>query len=958
MIMRKNNDMIRYMVHNTVHTIIRRRGRLFSALSLLLLMLTSGAGSAFAQTTDYSGTYYIASTGYNANTPEDNFYLCPTEDYIYYKPDNSWSTDGTTYPNPFITTYKCKTNAYHNGDASDAVWIIIKHPTENYYYIKHKSDGKYMVSNGQLSDNSGANRLRVHLETVAEANLDDKELFSIEPYLTYLVISPKSSAGWNLSGGEYKWYTVNKGNKNSLKGDGTNDGPNKKNTGGIIGIFTQSDANAKFYLEDYVTKPTFVYNTSNQIEITAAAGTTLIYTIDGTIPSASNGTPVSSNTVSITPAANVTTIKAVAVYNGELSKVATFTPPVLCGTSHKYLIQSQNNAWNGTDFHYYMIPGDETNSVLMVNTTSLFRPSMEWYFMGAGVENGVQYYYIVNNTNGKYLCYDNSKVCMENYSVDNKFKFSIVESPTAGTFNIKPYGQNKYLYKDSNNSTNKIIGLNSSTTSEDTRWKFVKKTALDRTAPFTVSDGNAITYYQLRSSGDEFYINAPASANTNATMVAAASANENTYWYFEQAATATDNDWLAYYYIRNALTGDYLYYANDNPSNNNAAFKTSESNGDAGRYQFTWARSTDQGLYFMVPKMLRDETLNNISTMNRYNTTLRVQKVRATGTSAWSFVSVDFCNDPSISQAANGDITITCPTPGTEIYYTLNGSTPTDQSLRYTGTFTPAIGSTGVKAIAVIQSDHNVQSSIVEHEFVAYTAPNISFNGISIITITAGSGASVYYTTDGTEPSTQSNLYNGSFTINNAATIKAIAVHTGFLTSQVAQLSIEQVATPTSTYNQENGSITISCATEGATFYYTLDGSTPTRNSTLYSGPLTAGISGKTIKVLAVKDNMLNSEVYTSNPVTIQCAPPTFRRIDATTVQLVCSIPTDGVTFYYTTGTTADDTGEPTSSSNPGSTITFDPDDLPIYIKAIATAQGYINSTVAGRSIGADLNQD
>ena len=971
--------MIRYMVHNTVHTIIRRRGRLFSALSLLLLMLTSGAGSAFAQETqDYSGTYYIATAGYNANTPANNYYLCPTEGWLYYKSPDNWSTDGTTYPNPFLTTYKCKTNNYHSGDASGAVWIIIKHPSENYYYIKHKSDGKYMVSNGKISGTTNANRMRVHLETVAENNLDDKALFAIEPYSTWFVISPKSEEGWNKNQKvnnvtqDLKWYTVNNGNKDFLVGNGSNGGPSGyTSTGGILGVYTKDDVNAKFYLEDYLTKPTFAYNTSNQIEITAASGTTLIYTTDGTEPTTENGTAVNTNTATITIANNLNTItiKALAVFDGELSKVATYTPTVLCGYSHKYLIQSQSNAWNSTDFHFYMIPGDEENSVIKVNTTSLFRLSMEWYFMGAGVENGVQYYYIVNNTNSKYLCYDSDNgVHMDTYDSNNanNFKFSIVESPTAGTFNIKAYGQN-HLNKDGNNSSQKIINLNGSTTSENTRWKFVKQDALARTVPFTVSDGNATTYYQLRSSGDEYYVKAPAQANANATMVAAASAGQDTYWYFEEAAQATDGDWLAYYYIRNALTGEYLYYANNNPSSNAAAFKTSASNGEADRYQFTWVRSTTQDWYFMVPKMLRDETFSYISTMNRSNTTLRVQKVRGTGTSGWSFVSVDFCHDPSISQAANGDITITCPTPGTDIYYTLNGSdpvipatgqNPTGSTYKYSDTFTPAIGSTGVKAVAVIQSDHNVQSSIVEHEFVAYTAPNISFNGISIITITAGSGASVYYTEDGTEPSTQSNLYSGSFTIDNAATIKAIAVHTGFLTSQVAQLSIEQVATPTSTYNQENGSITLSCATEGATFYYTLNGNAPTRNSTLYSGPLTAGISGKTIKVLAVKDNMLNSEVYISTPVTIQCAPPTFRRIDATTVQLVCSIPTDGVTFYYTTGTTADDTGEPTSSSNTGSTITFDSDDLPIYIKAIATAQGYINSTVAGRSIGTDLNQD
>ena len=976
--------MIRYMVHNTVHTIIRRRGRLFSALSLLLLMLTSGAGSAFAQETqDYSGVYYIASNYINNKVNQydpvnltNNYYLCPTEGWAFYV--SGGTVTGTDNGQPFITTHKRA-----SGDEAKYKWIVEKHVIDgvDYYTFRYGIDyvdgestiSRYMSYSRKLNG-AGTDRMRVHLEKTTTPG--DNEFFRIIVQGSYLVISPKNTDADESN--KTKYLTVNGGNKNNYIGNsGKTGGPSGyTNTAGVIGTYWDiTDVNAPFFLEDYYTRPTIGFNSSQRIEITDQTGsaTAIYYTTDGSTPTTSS----TLYTGAFDPADNVTTINAIAVIDGVQTNVATFTTPVLCGTNHKRLIQSQNKGDND-DYHFYMIPGDvdaNNNSITRVNTTSLFRPTMEWHFLNGGVENGVQYFYIVNY-NGDYLSYDATNgVRMAAYDSNNanNFKFSIVESSTtAGKYNIIAHeatNSTKYLTKKNGNAAADNIILTNGPTAENALWSFVKQDALDRDVPFTVSDANSITYYKLRSSGDEYYIKAPASANANATMVAAADADVNTDWYFEQAAQATNSDWLAYYYIRNALTGDYLYYANGNPSNSNAAFKTSASIGEeTERYQFTWARSATQDYYFIIPKMLRDQVFGNISTMFRDNTTrLRINKTRVTANASWTFVPANYCNDPSISQAANGDITITCPTPGTEIYYTLNGSDPvipatgqepTSPTYKYSVTFTPAIGSTGVKAVAAITSDHTVQSSIVEHQFVPCTAPNISFNGISIITITAGSGASIYYTEDGTEPSTQSNLYNGSFTINNAATIKAIAVHTGFLTSQVAQLSIEQVATPTSTYNQENGSITLSCATEGATLYYTLDGSTPTRSSTLYSSPLTAGISGKTIKVLAVKDNMLNSGVYTSNPVTIQCAPPTFRRIDATTVQLVCSIPTDGVIFYYTTGTTADDTGEPTSSSNPGSTITFDPDDLPIYIKAIATAQGYINSTVAGRSIGADLNQD
>ena len=251
----------------------------------LLLMLIVGSSSVWGQT-DYSGVYYIGTAGYNAGTPANNYYLCPTEGWIYYKPNNQWSEDGTTYPNPFLTTYKCKTNNYHSGNPSTAVWYIEKHPTQDYYYIKHASDGKYVISNGQIDGTTNANRMRVHLEAVAPEDLDDKALFSISPYSGYLVISPKSSAGWN---GNYKWYTVNSGNKDDLVGNGSNGGPSgHTDTGGIIGVYTQNDANAKFYLEKAKCKtPVITFdNVTSKVTITSDNDETIYYTTDGNNPDA------------------------------------------------------------------------------------------------------------------------------------------------------------------------------------------------------------------------------------------------------------------------------------------------------------------------------------------------------------------------------------------------------------------------------------------------------------------------------------------------------------------------------------------------------------------------------------------------------------------------------------------------------------------------------------------------
>lgn len=139
--------------------------------------------------------------------------------------------------------------------------------------------------------------------------------------------------------------------------------------------------------------------------------------------------------------------------------------------------------------------------------------------------------------------------------------------------------------------------------------------------------------------------------------------------------------------------------------------------------------------------------------------------------------------------------------------------------------------------------------------------PVITASG-NTITITAAEG-SIYYTLNGSDPTINSTLYDGPFTITgvSSATIKAIAA-VGEETSNIATyVWTDRVEAPTIT---ASGS-TITMTAPAGTIYYTLDGTTPTTASTKYTAPFSMGTTVMaTIKAIAVFATF-SSDVTTYN---------------------------------------------------------------------------------------------
>jgi len=303
-------------------------------------------------------------------------------------------------------------------------------------------------------------------------------------------------------------------------------------------------------------------------------------------------------------------------------------------------------------------------------------------------------------------------------------------------------------------------------------------------------------------------------------------------------------------------------------------------------------------------------------------------------------------------------VTIADTTAGAQIFYTLDGSTPSPSTSNlYTGPLA-LLGTVKLSAVAIAPGYST--SAVVAGSYKVTTpqaaTPTFSvaagtYTSAQRVTIAdATAGSSIYYTTTGKTPTPSSTKYTGAITVSSTETIEAIAVATGYSQSAVAKATYTitpPAATPTfsvaaGTYSSAQR-VTIADATAGSSIYYTTTGKTPTTSSTKYSSAITVS-STETIEAIAVATGYAQSAVakatYTITPPT---AAPTFAPVAGTygEAQLVTlSSTTPKATIYYTTNGVT-----PTTSSTvyTGPVAVTSTETL----TAIAVASGYTNSPSA-----------
>ncbi len=228
----------------------------------------------------------------------------------------------------------------------------------------------------------------------------------------------------------------------------------------------------------------------------------------------------------------------------------------------------------------------------------------------------------------------------------------------------------------------------------------------------------------------------------------------------------------------------------------------------------TWSRNSDENPPSTV-KLNSTATSGSFVKTTMFYITLEVAATPST-------VQPTF--NPSIAQTFEGSLDVTITAEEGLIYYTTDGSTPTSSLTGYSSPCTVTLtGTTNLKAIA--KADGKSDSEVTSCLFTAKTArPTFSpnggeFRGSLDVEITGPEGSTIYYTTDGSTPTTSLTGYSSpcKVTISDSTTIRAIATADGEEKSSVAQASFSSINNLCA--DNIAAWITLSKATPGALYY-------------------------------------------------------------------------------------------------------------------------------------------
>lgn len=178
-------------------------------------------------------------------------------------------------------------------------------------------------------------------------------------------------------------------------------------------------------------------------------------------------------------------------------------------------------------------------------------------------------------------------------------------------------------------------------------------------------------------------------------------------------------------------------------------------------------------------------------------------------------VSAPQFNLQSGSYSSDINIVITSPTEGSTIYYTLDGTDPSEFSTEYAEPI--SISGDGSSSIITAIATHpdkdnsNISSASYTINYLRVSTPNFSpstvivnDNHIDVTINCSTSGAAIYYTTNGDDPTILSNKYTDTFILTGRGipyTLKAIAVKSGMKNSTIGSVYYQMNKYPTASFS-------------------------------------------------------------------------------------------------------------------------------------------------------------
>ena len=222
-------------------------------------------------------------------------------------------------------------------------------------------------------------------------------------------------------------------------------------------------------------------------------------------------------------------------------------------------------------------------------------------------------------------------------------------------------------------------------------------------------------------------------------------------------------------------------------------------------------------------------------------------------------------------------VVITSADAGVTLRYTQSGDDPTeaDATIASGGTVTVTQSQvlkvrafkSGAAPSAIASANYTLQvaAPAISPAAATYTTPQ------NVVIVTSTASATIRYTLDGSDPTASSALYSQALVIDATTTLRAKAFRSNWSDSALASETLTitpgtlstPIASPPAGWIGPSQHVTLA-ADAGTVIRYTLNGSDPTTNSSIYASPITISGSGQTLKARAFKTNWTTSGVLSA----------------------------------------------------------------------------------------------